>query len=53
MDSVEPSYDEQKQNINDKKATTTPTLEGLNKKHVKFDEGLHFLICYQGNRGKQ
>ena len=28
------------------------TLEFLDKKHVKFDQGLNFLIFYQGNRGE-
>ena len=28
------------------------TPEFLNKKHVKFDQGLNFLIFYQGNRGE-
>ena len=28
------------------------TLDFLNKKHVKFDQGLDFLIFYQGNPGK-
>ena len=28
------------------------TLEFLDKKHVKFDQGLNCLILYQGNRGK-
>ena len=28
------------------------TLEFLDKKHVKFDQGLDFLICLGGNRGK-
>ena len=27
------------------------TSEFLDKKHVKFDQGLNFLIFYQGNRG--
>ena len=29
---------------------TTP--EFLSKKHIKFDQGLDFLIFYQGNRGQ-
>ena len=28
------------------------TLDILNKKHVKFDQGLDFLIFCQGDRGK-
>ena len=28
------------------------TLEFLDKKHVKIDQGLDFLIFYQGNRGQ-
>ena len=28
------------------------TLTSLSKKHVKFDQGLDFLIFYQGNRGE-
>ena len=28
------------------------TLDLLDKKHVKFDQGLVFLILYQGNRGE-
>ena len=28
------------------------TPEFLNKKHVKFDQGLDFLISCQGNRGE-
>ena len=29
-----------------------PTIEFLSKKHVKFDQGLDFLIFCQGNRGR-
>ena len=28
------------------------TLDFLDKKHVKFDQGLDFLIFYKGNRGQ-
>ena len=28
------------------------TLEFFDKKHLKFDQGLDFLIFYQGNRGQ-
>ena len=28
------------------------TLDFLDKKHVKFDQGLDFLIFYEGKRGK-
>ena len=28
------------------------TLEFLNKKYTNFDQGLDFLIFYQGNRGE-
>ena len=33
-------------------ATHKHTLEFLDKKHVKFDQGLDFLIFEQGNQGQ-
>ena len=35
-----------------KKYVLTTTLDFVDKKHLKFDQGLDFLIFYQGNRGQ-